>query len=223
MSEQAKLPPSYNAIFEELMGPDELEEPSTADLVTDARETAWQMATAFSARLDELGALPYDQMFHDVPLIDGSIRVAVSPPGNLYESTGGPVWRVTINEAHNVYKDGSPREQWDIMDILVKPGDLRLAEKHSRLLYMVGYGEMGPPPGIPPRIIRDLDSYRYTLSNAQGYSIKLPEIPLGMGAERLRHYQKFSTTIGTTLDVFSKLSDVTKVETLPNLDQNGEL
>jgi len=222
MSEQAKLPPNYNAVFDQLIDGTDLEDPSTAELVQDARKTAWQMAGALTGRLDELNVDQFEQTFHDFPLSDGSIRVAITPPYGNFETSTGPVWRIVINEGQTIYKDGKPKEQWDIMDIIVEPGDLRLAVNTARLNYVVGYGETGSPPGVPPRVIRDVNTYQYSLSSSRGYGITLPEAPAGMGGERLNYYQNFSNTVGTALEVFNRLSDVTKRETATNLEQNGE-
>ncbi len=222
MSEYAKLPPNYNEVFNELMGPDELVEPSIDECIRDARDTAWDIAPALTNRMAELSTSPYGQTFYDVPQSEGSIRIAIAPPETMLDTLRGQKWRIVINVKLHVYKGGIPKEQWDIMDILVKPDGLRLAVKHARLLYVVGYGETGPPPGIPPRIVRD-PSFRYSLSESEGYRIKLPDTPFEMGLERLQHYQNFTHTAGTALDVFSRLSKVTRVEAVPNLEQNGEL
>lgn len=222
MSEQAQLPPDYNAVFNQLMDGTDFEDPYTTELVQDARDTAWQMAGALTGRLDELNGDQFELTFHDFPLSDGSIRVAITPPYGNFETSTGPVWRIVINESQTIYKDGKPKEQWDIMDIIVDPGDLRLAVNTARLNYVVGYGETGPPPGVPPRVIRDVNTYQYSLSNSRGYGITLPEAPVGMGVERLKYYQNFSNTVGTALEVFDRLSDVTKRDTATNLEQNGE-
>lgn len=222
MSEQAKLPPDYNAVFDQLMDGADFEDPNVAELVQEARKTAWQMATALTERLDELNLDQFELTFHDFPLSDGSLRVAIVPPYENFDASTGPVWRIVINEGQTVYKDGKPKEQWDIMDILVEPGDLRLAVNTARLNYTVGYGETESPPGVPPRVIRDVDTYQYSLSNSRGYGITLPEAPVGMGGERLKYYQKFSNTVGTALEIFNSLSDVTKRDTTTNLEQNGE-
>lgn len=227
MSEHAKLPSNYPDVFSQLMGLDELVEPGVADLVSDARETAWGMSTTLNDRLEKLSTSPYESTFYDMPQADGAIRVAITPPEAMLDTMSGPKWRVIINEKHHVYKDGKPKEKWDIMDILVKLDDLRVAVNKATLLYVVGYGEAGPPPGIPPRIVRDLDTSRYSISSAQGYNIKLPDapvgMPIGMSWVCLKRYQNFSRTAGTALDIFSKLSEVTKVEAAPHLEQNGEL
>lgn len=221
MSERAQLPPDYNAVFDQLTDDLDFEDP-IAELVQDARSTAWQKATELTERLDELNVDQFELTFHDLPLSDGSIRVAITPPYGNFETSKGPVWRIVINESQTVYKDGKPKEQWDIMDILVEPGDLRLAVNTARLNYTVGYGETGSPPGIPPRVIRDVDTYQYSLSNARGYNITLPETPVGMGGERLKYYQNFSNTVGTALEIFNSLSDVTRRDAPTNLEQNGE-
>jgi hypothetical protein len=222
MSERAQLPTDYNTVFEQLMEADDFEDPAAAELVQDARDTAWQMATALSGRLEDLDLDQFNQTFHDFPMSDGSIRVAITPPyGNLDTSTG-PVWRIVINEGQIIYKDGKPKEQWDVMDILVEPGDLRLSVNTARLNYVVGYGETGSPPGVPPRVIRDVDTYQYSQNNARGYGIALPEVPPATPGERLKSYQTFSNTVGTVLEVFSKLSDITKREATTNLEQNEE-
>lgn len=223
MSEYAKLPSNYDTVFTDLMGPDELAYPSVEDLVEDSRETAGHMAAALTTRLEALSASPYEQTFYEVPGSEGCFRVAIIPPENMLDTMSGPKWRVVINEKQHVYIDGRPKEQWDIMDILVKPDDLRLTENHARLRYVVGYGETGPPPGIPPRIVRDLDTFTYSLSKAQGYNIKLPEIPDGISRKHLRYYQKFSYTADTVLKALSGLSEVTRVEAATHSEPDGEL
>ena len=229
MRERAQLPDNYTDVFTGLMEAAEFEDASefgdltSSDELQGARENAWQMATDLSARLDELDLNQFDVTYHDFPKTDGSIRVAITPPYGNFDPSSGPVWRIVINEGQTVYKDGKPKERWDIMDILVEPGELRLSVNTASLNYVIGYGEMGSPPGVPPRITRDVKTYQYTQSGGRGYCIALPEAPPATADERLRSYQDFSSTVGTVLDVFGKLSEVTKRDATTNLEQTGEI
>jgi hypothetical protein len=225
MSERANLPPNYDTVFDDLVEFNEIDysfdDPETAELVDDAEKTAVQMANALSKRLEELDLDPLDQTFHDMPLTDGSIRVAITPPGSVFDETNGSAWRIIINEGHSDYEGEKQKELWDIMDILVDPGTLRLGVNHAKLRYAVGYGDSGVHPnGVPPRIFRDTNTYTYSISNAKGYSATLPEVPVGTTGERLKYYQNFSNTVGTALEVFGSLSEVTRAEAATNLEQN---
>lgn len=224
MSERPELPSDWRTQFHEIITSDEmgLSLPSTGDLVRDSRKTALHMSEALLTRFSELEAYPNEYTFHDVPNDEGSTRFAITPPDAKYQgNAGNPVWRVIINKGRTLYQYRKPKEQWDLMDVLVQPGSHLISVNTGQVTNTIGYGEhVAPMNTMPPRIIRDVDSSYYSLLHAHRYTNTLPEAPLVNRKDRLTHYQTYVGSVGRLLELMQPLSEATEVEAAPYLQRD---
>jgi hypothetical protein len=225
MSEEqprAELPDNWRAEFAFITGAVEaIRWPKVGDRVRDARKTAQQMSLGLVERLTGLEAYPDLHTFHDAPYGDGVLRVAVTPPDALYQHQGAPYWRITTNIGRSVYVNGRAREQWDLSDVLIQPEKFRFGERWVRLAYTLGHSEVDPPRGMPPRIVRDSQSAQYSLRHAPGYELTLPEVPMIGGEDKLTYFQTYSRNVSSLLHLLGYLSDATRVEAAPDLEQDN--
>lgn len=224
MSERPEVPSDWRSQFHEIITSDEmkLSLPSIGDLIRDSRKTALHMSETLLTRFSELEAYPNEYTFHDVPNDGGSTRFAITPPDAKYQgNAGSPVWRVIINQGRTFYQYRRPKEQWDLIDILVQPGSHLISFNTGQVTYTIGYGEqVAPMDEMPPRIVRDVDSSYYSLLHSHHYTHSLPEAPLVSRKDRLTHYQTYIGSVGWLLESMQPLSDATEVEAAPYLQRD---
>ena len=219
MLERPDLPPNYVAICEGIIADVGLVDPSYNEQLADIREVARGFSEIVTTRFEELSADPDSFSFHDRLTTDPALRVAITPPDAIYRGLKHPVWRVIINQGTTIYQNTTPKEQWDYIDILVQPGEYRIGVNRRRGVYELGYRDLTPEQGMPPRIIQEatLPKPQYLLRHAPGYSNSMPEVPLFGKASRMGFYRAYVINAANMLGTLGLLSDDTRVEPSPNL------
>lgn len=225
MTTEPGEPLDNNAYIESLVGP--LRYPSSRELLTDTRAIAHNMSEILERRFSELGAQPYEHTFHATIVDNGPLRVAITPSDILYYS-GSPVWRVVVNRGDTIYEgdDAIPKELWLLSDFLIQPSEYRIGATHGYAKFSRGYSETYPPPGRPPRIIKNVRTEQYSLAPAEGYTHELPLIPLFIPVlnrqQRLKRYQAYVDAAWSIIHVLHYLNETTEVEGAPDLKHNED-
>lgn len=223
MIERPELPADYVNICEQIITPLGIVEPSYSEQLADLRNVARGLSDMSIARFDELGARPNSYSFHSLETADGALRVAIAPPDAVYRGIGNPVWRVIINQGSTIFQNAIPREQWDYVDILVQPGDYRIGVNRNRGVYELGYRDIDPQQGMPPRIIQEAGTTDYALRHATGYVHSMPEIPLFGKASRINFYRTYAINAANMLGTLNLLSETTRVGTSSRLERDEGL
>ncbi|HEV2403191.1 MAG TPA: hypothetical protein VGS08_03240 [Candidatus Saccharimonadales bacterium] len=162
-----------------------------------------------SARLTELGTAP-GGCYHELPLVEGSLRVAVTKLPQVLCSRPNPIWRITINQGKELTPlNNQPRERIALTDHWIGPG-FRFRTFTDSVTYNGGNRESVPIGTDLPRIVRARHG-SYLLNNAYANIARLPRLPSRLEPEqRFRYLESYMDTVrGLLAEPLSQLSDDT--------------